>query len=179
VAATWAARIGQAQLNDGGFTMPLTGQVRWGIISTANIARTAFLPGPRAVGGLPVAVASRNRTHAEDVARANGVERAIEGCQNLIDHLGVAALYIPLPNGLPLPAAPIRARNYGWSLEMTSLGAVGCFGAAAFTGMGATVTKLADRSDPARVVPLGTWRSAGNRVPCQVAGGSRRQWGCA
>lgn len=80
--------------------MPLTGQVRWGIISTANIARTAFLPGLRAGGGQPLAVASRNRTHAEDFARANGVERAIEGYQNLIDDPDVDALYIPLPNGL-------------------------------------------------------------------------------
>jgi predicted dehydrogenase len=84
----------------GGFVMARTGQVRWGVVGTADIARSAFLPGLRAAGGLPVAVAGRDLARARDYAHANGFERAIEGYQNLIDDPGVDALYIPLPNGL-------------------------------------------------------------------------------
>ena len=80
--------------------MPVNGQVRWGIVGTANIARRSFLPGLRAAGGLPAAVAGRELARAQDYAQANGIERAIEGYQNLIDDPDVDALYIPLPNGL-------------------------------------------------------------------------------
>ena len=37
--------------------MPVNGQVRWGIVGTANIARRSFLPGLRAADGQPAAVA--------------------------------------------------------------------------------------------------------------------------
>jgi predicted dehydrogenase len=80
--------------------MPVTGQVRWGVVGTAKIARTAFLPGLRAAGGVAAAVAGRDLARAQDYARATGIERAIEGYQNLIDDPDVDALYIPLPNGL-------------------------------------------------------------------------------
>jgi predicted dehydrogenase len=74
--------------------------VRWGIVGTANIARKSFLPGLRAAGGVPAAVAGRDLARAKDYAQANGIDRAIEGYQNLIDDPDVDALYIPLPNGL-------------------------------------------------------------------------------
>jgi predicted dehydrogenase len=80
--------------------MPVNGQVRWGIVGTANIARRSFLPGLRAADGQPAAVAGRDLARAQDYARANGIERAIEGYQNLIDDPDVDALYIALPNGL-------------------------------------------------------------------------------
>jgi predicted dehydrogenase len=74
--------------------------VRWGIIGTANIARGAFLPGLRAAGGIPAAVAGRDLARAEQYAQANGVQRAVQGYQSLIEDTGVDALYIPLPNSL-------------------------------------------------------------------------------
>ena len=80
--------------------MPVTGQVRWGIVGTANIARRSFLPGLRAAGGAAAAVAGRDLARAQDYARANGIERAVEGYQHLIDDPDVDALYIPLPNNL-------------------------------------------------------------------------------
>jgi predicted dehydrogenase len=80
--------------------MPVTGQARWGIVGTARIAHKAFLPGLRAAGGVAAAVAGRDLARAQDYARINAIERAIEGYQNLIDDPGVDALYIPLPNGL-------------------------------------------------------------------------------
>jgi predicted dehydrogenase len=74
--------------------------VRWGIIGTANIARSSFLPGLREAGGEPAAVAGRDRDRTQAWARDNGIGRAVTGYQNLIDDPGIEALYIPLPNSL-------------------------------------------------------------------------------
>jgi predicted dehydrogenase len=74
--------------------------IRWGVIGTANIAHGAFLPALRAAGGVPAAVAGRDLARAEQYARANGVERAIQGYQALIEDPGIDALYIALPNSL-------------------------------------------------------------------------------
>jgi predicted dehydrogenase len=82
--------------------LPMTdpGSVRWGILGTANIARAAFLPALRQAGGTAALVAGRDRQRAADYAAANGVDRAVEGYQRLIDDPAVDALYIPLPNAL-------------------------------------------------------------------------------
>jgi predicted dehydrogenase len=80
--------------------MNATGQVRWGVLGTANIARAKFLPGLRAAGGIPAAVAGREAARAETFARENGVERAVAGYQTLLDDPGIDAFYIPLPNAL-------------------------------------------------------------------------------
>ena len=74
--------------------------VRWGIISTANIARGQFLPGLRAAGGIPAAVAGRDLGRAQAWAEQHGVDRAVAGYQSLIDDPDIDALYIPLPNSL-------------------------------------------------------------------------------
>ena len=78
----------------------MTGSVRWGIVGTAKIARSLFLPSVREAGGDPAAVAGRDRGRAEQWAADNGIGRAVVGYQNLIDDPGVDALYIPLPNAL-------------------------------------------------------------------------------
>lgn len=76
------------------------GSVRWGILGTANIAKAAFLPALRQAGGTAVMVGGRDGQRAADYAAANGVQRAVEGYQPLIDDPDVDALYIPLPNSL-------------------------------------------------------------------------------
>jgi predicted dehydrogenase len=73
---------------------------RWGIMGTANIARAAFLPGLRQAGGVAAVVAGRDLSRARAYAQANGVERAVESYQRIIDDPDVDALYIPLPNSL-------------------------------------------------------------------------------
>jgi len=80
--------------------MTVQGQVRWGIIGTANIARAVFLPGLRQAGGDASAVAGRDAGRAAQFARENGIGRSVQGYQNLIDDPAVDALYIPLPNSL-------------------------------------------------------------------------------
>jgi predicted dehydrogenase len=73
---------------------------RWGIVGTANIARGQFLPGLRHAGGVAAAVAGRDLARTQEYASANGIERAVEGYQALIDDPDIDALYIPLPNSL-------------------------------------------------------------------------------
>ncbi len=80
--------------------MPASKPVRWGIVSTANIARAAFLPALRAAGGIAAAVAGRDLTRAQEYARAHGVGRAVQGYQSLIDDPDTDILYIALPNAL-------------------------------------------------------------------------------
>ena len=80
--------------------MAASGQVRWGIVGTANIARAQFLPGLRAAGGVAAAVAGREQARAEKFASDNGVARAVRGYRELIDDPAIDALYIPLPNAL-------------------------------------------------------------------------------
>lgn len=80
--------------------MSTSDQLRWGIIGTANIARVAFLPALRQAGGIAAAVAGRAGTRAEQFASEHGVERGVQGYQNLIDDPDVDALYLALPNSL-------------------------------------------------------------------------------
>jgi predicted dehydrogenase len=75
--------------------------IRWGILSTAHIAERGFLPGLRAAGeSLAYAVASRELRHAEEFAAKNGIERAYEDYQRVLDDEDVDAVYIALPNSL-------------------------------------------------------------------------------
>ena len=74
--------------------------VRWGIMGTANIARSQFLPGVRHAGGTAEAVASRDHRAAETYAAEHGIARALTGYQALIDDPDVDAVYIALPNSL-------------------------------------------------------------------------------
>src|SRR5437764_3680862 len=78
----------------------MAGGVRWGIISTANIARVAFLPAVREAGGEAAAVGGRDPGRTQRWAGDNGVARAVTGYQPLIDDPELDALYIPLPNSL-------------------------------------------------------------------------------
>ena len=78
----------------------MTGSIRWGIMGTANIAHSLFLPSVREAGGDPVAVAGRIPDRTARWAAENGIRRTIVGYQELIDDPGVDALYIPLPNAL-------------------------------------------------------------------------------
>jgi predicted dehydrogenase len=75
-------------------------QARWGIIGTAKIAQTVFLPGLRQAGADASAVAGRDGARAARFASDNQIARGVEGYQRLIDDPDIDALYIPLPNSL-------------------------------------------------------------------------------
>jgi predicted dehydrogenase len=80
--------------------MDASGQVRWGIVSTANIARGQFLPALRQAGGVAAAVAGRDEARTREYARANEIGRAITGYDQLIADPDIDVLYVALPNAL-------------------------------------------------------------------------------
>jgi len=75
--------------------------IRWGILGTAGIAQSAFLPALReAGGGEALVVASRDAARAEAWASEHGVTRGVAGYERVISDPEVEAVYVPLPNGL-------------------------------------------------------------------------------
>lgn len=75
--------------------------IRWGIVSTANIARVSFLPGLRAAGGCEAyAVGGRDLARTRRFAEANGVEHALESYDAVCTDPEIDAVYVPTPNSL-------------------------------------------------------------------------------
>ncbi len=77
------------------------GQIRWGILSTANIGRIAVIPAIREAHGCEVvAVASRESARAREFAEENGIPEAMGSYEALLDDERIDAVYNPLPNGM-------------------------------------------------------------------------------
>lgn len=74
--------------------------VRWGVLGTANIARAQLLPALAESGDVAVVVGGRDLGRTEAWARENGVERAVDGYQAVLEDPEVEAVYVPLPNPL-------------------------------------------------------------------------------
>ena len=75
--------------------------LRWGVLSTADIARKKVIPGlRRSTRSELVAIASRDGAQARAVAQELGIPRAHGSYQALLDDPDVDAVYIPLPNHL-------------------------------------------------------------------------------
>lgn len=76
-------------------------ELRWGVLSTARIARTALIPAlRRAARCCLVALASRDETKGRDVAREFEIPRVYGSYEALLADPEVDAVYIPLPNHL-------------------------------------------------------------------------------
>lgn len=76
-------------------------ELRWGILSTASIARTKVIPGiQKAARSRIVAIASRDEGLAREAAAAAGIARAYGSYEALLADPQVDAVYIPLPNHL-------------------------------------------------------------------------------
>ena len=74
--------------------------VRWGIISTAHINRL-LIPGAHASPKVDLAaVASRNRSHAEEYAAQWEIPVAYGSYEELLADPSIEAVYISLPNTL-------------------------------------------------------------------------------
>ena len=75
--------------------------LRWGILSTADIARKKVVPGMRRARRCEiVAIASREGGRAEAVAAELEIPRAHPSYEALLADPEVDAVYIPLPNHL-------------------------------------------------------------------------------
>ncbi|HEX6474392.1 MAG TPA: Gfo/Idh/MocA family oxidoreductase, partial [Candidatus Limnocylindria bacterium] len=76
-------------------------ELRWGILSTADIARKKVVPGMRqARRSRIVAIASRDGGRAEAGAAELAIPRAHASYEALLADPEVDAVYIPLPNHL-------------------------------------------------------------------------------
>lgn len=75
--------------------------IRWGILGTAGIAESAFLPAMNETGeAVALTVGSRDLERGRVWAEEQGVTRAVEGYEAVLVDPQVEAVYIPLPNGL-------------------------------------------------------------------------------
>ena len=76
-------------------------QLRWGILSTAHIARTKVIPGiQKADRCQVVAIGSRDLDQARRAAAQLGIPRAHGSYEALLADPEIDAVYIPLPNHL-------------------------------------------------------------------------------
>ena len=74
--------------------------MRFGIISTADIGLNSLLPAVQQSEHTAVALASRDASRAERVAREHGIPRAYGSYEELLADDDVDAVYNPLPNAL-------------------------------------------------------------------------------
>lgn len=89
------------------------GSVRWGVLGTAKIARTAVDPAIQASGnGELVAVASRDQGRARAFAEGSGIPAWYGDYDRLLEDPSIDAVYIPLPNSDHRPWT-IRAAERG------------------------------------------------------------------
>jgi predicted dehydrogenase len=88
-------------------------KVRWGVLSTAKIGVEKVIPAMQ-LGeySQAVAIASRNKQKAEEVAKQLGLAKAYDNYQSLLNDPDIDAIYNPLPNHLHLPWS-IRALRAG------------------------------------------------------------------
>lgn len=88
-------------------------KVKWGVLSTAKIAREHVIPAMQA-GELTdvVAIASREGHRAKDVAAKLGIPKAYDSYDALLADPDIDAIYNPLPNHLHAPLT-IRALRAG------------------------------------------------------------------
>jgi predicted dehydrogenase len=82
----------------------MTKKVRWGILSTAKIAREHVIPA-MTNGELTevVAIASRDRQRAQDAATQFSIPKAYDSYESLFTDPEIEAVYNPLPNHLHAP----------------------------------------------------------------------------
>lgn len=86
-------------------------KIRWGILSTANIARKRLIPAIQAaVNGEVLAIASRDIARARAIADEMGIPRAYGSYDELLADPDVDAIYNPLPNDLHVPVSIQCAR---------------------------------------------------------------------
>ncbi|MCA6075435.1 Gfo/Idh/MocA family protein [Fulvivirga sedimenti] len=88
-------------------------KIRWGVLSTAKIAREKFIPAvQKSQFGDVVAIASRSMEKAENTASELGIGRAYGSYEELLDDPEIDAVYNPLPNDMHVPWT-IRSMDLG------------------------------------------------------------------
>ena len=86
-----------------GSVAKLQRRIRWGVLSTSNIARVAVIPAiQHSANGELVAVASRDQRKAQEFAKKLGIPASYGSYEALLSAEDVDAVYIPLPNSMHL-----------------------------------------------------------------------------
>ncbi|NOZ20320.1 MAG: Gfo/Idh/MocA family oxidoreductase [Planctomycetes bacterium] len=76
-------------------------KVRYGVISTAKIGRTALIPGAqKTTNSEVVAISSRDKSKAEECAKELGIPKAYGSYDEVLHDPDVDAVIAPLPNAL-------------------------------------------------------------------------------
>ena len=79
----------------------MSDRIRWGILSTAKIAETAFIPSlQHARRGELVAIASRDGARAQAFADEHGIPESFDSYDAMLASDRIDAVYIPLPNSM-------------------------------------------------------------------------------
>jgi len=82
----------------------MTDKVRWGILSTANIALKKVIPAMQRSSSCEIAaIASRDLSKAEAAANALNIPHAYGSYEELLADESIEAVYNPLPNHLHVP----------------------------------------------------------------------------
>src|SRR6201998_1582687 len=90
-----------------------SGEIRWGILGTANIARAQFLPGLREAGGGRAAlVGGRDLERGRAFGADYGVDKGVEGYARDVEPPKSDPIYVALPTSLH-PEWTIRALQAG------------------------------------------------------------------
>ncbi|TYS17991.1 Gfo/Idh/MocA family oxidoreductase [Rossellomorea vietnamensis] len=72
--------------------------VKWGIMSTANIAKKAIIPALQSCGNAEVTAIASISGKAEEAANEFSIPKAYQSYEELLDDPEIQAVYIPLPN---------------------------------------------------------------------------------
>ncbi len=84
--------------------MTQANKIRWGILSTAKIAREQMIPAIHASSSSEVvACASRDQSQADSFAKQANIPVAYDSYQQLLDDDSIDVIYNPLPNHLHVP----------------------------------------------------------------------------
>ena len=86
-------------------------EVRWGILSTADIGRKKVVPAMKNAARTAIAaVASRDANKANDYAREIGIPKVYGSYEELLADPDIDAVYIPVPNNMHAEWAIAAAR---------------------------------------------------------------------
>jgi predicted dehydrogenase len=87
--------------------------LRWGILSTAKIGIEQVIPAHmEADNGVVIAIASRSKSKAAELAKRFGIPKAYSSYEDLLSDKNVDAIYIPLPT----------SQHIEWSLKAAKAG---------------------------------------------------------
>jgi D-xylose 1-dehydrogenase (NADP+, D-xylono-1,5-lactone-forming) len=87
-------------------------QIKWGILSSAAIARKQMVPAIKEAGNAVLYAVASSSGRAEETAAEWGAEKAYDSYEGLLKDPNVDAVYIPLPNALHKEWV-IKSMNHG------------------------------------------------------------------